>query len=104
MTADHWTYCLQCVRRADKAQEEQRQQVRASYGEIPIEQFEVARMAAAIDHELRDDERLFTFREDWDQGVETDGTMFVKYSGRCSECNWGIDFEHTEVLSFEEGL
>ncbi len=102
MGADNWTYCLRCVYRADKTQELMRQQVRDSYGEIPVDQFEIARAAAAIDHELMDNETLYTFREDWDQGVETDGTVFVNYSGRCSECNWGIDFEHTEVLPFEE--
>lgn len=36
-----------------------------------------------------------TFREDYEIGMNTDGSFVVIYSGRCTECDLRHEFKHT---------
>lgn len=43
-------------------------------------------------------ERVYTFREDYEIWGAENGTVIVHYSGHCTECKAGIDFEHTHDI------
>lgn len=93
MSADNWAHCPRCVGQAREAHDAAVATVIASYGQIPVEEFD-AKRAALADF---DPEPFKTFREDYEFYGAEDGEIVADYSGHCSKCGLGLDFqEHRE--------
>lgn len=88
MSADNWAVCPRCVARAKKAEADKLATVMASYGKIPVAEFDAARAAIKP---VRDED-FRTFREDYEISGARDGVVTVDYSGHCSTCGLGLDF------------
>jgi hypothetical protein len=98
VSANNWAVCPRCIARARKRESDQLAKVMASYGKIPVEQFDHARKS--IEPVEESDYR--TFREDYEfYGAET-GTIEVSYSGHCGACGLGLDFQqHHEIPEYQ---
>lgn len=89
MSASNWATCPRCLARAKKAEAGQLAAVMATYGKVPVEEFDQSR--AAIKPVRESDHK--TFREDYEiTGAET-GEVTVSYGGSCSACGLSLEFE-----------
>lgn len=91
MSADNWAQCPRCTAVGEAKLQARDAAVRASYGKVPVAEFDNARRQLAVDKasfERRDP----TFREDYEiYGAET-GSITVSYSGECRECGLRLSF------------
>jgi hypothetical protein len=97
MSADNWAHCPRCTQREQAKLDERAAAVQASYGKVPVEEFDEARRqhAEAVKAFER---RSCTFREDYSiTGADT-GTVTVSYSGRCSVCRINLRFTDTHPI------
>lgn len=99
MSADNWAICPKCLAEAKASIDEQRAKVYATYGTVPIEEFDRLRDELP---ELRD-ENYRTFREDYEIYGADSGLLHVSYSGHCSECGLGLDFEDEKMIWKPDG-
>ena len=103
MGADNWAVCPRCLRNAENAKRALEAKAQAAYGKVPVEEFEKLREAAAVPINV---EKLRTFREDYELGMEEDGTFEVSYHGSCSRrhpeqgCGYEHRFRHIEEVPF----
>lgn len=89
MSADNWAICPRCLEEARQVNEAEHGRVAQMYGVVPAEEWKAA--LEAIKAVSPEDFR--TFREDYEiYGAET-GEIKVSYSGHCSKCDLGTDFE-----------
>lgn len=102
MSADNWANCKACIDNANREIEEVRreyqEQLDSSYGEIPLDEYQLlqAEAAQAIrDATSRSAVPLGTFREDYEFYGAEDGEVTACYSGRCTTCGYGVSFKHT---------
>lgn len=91
MSASSWARCPRCAAAGLKALAERAAAVQASYGTVPVDEFDEARRqhAEAVTEFER---RRNTFREDYEVYGAEDGVITVEYSGRCSECGLSLKF------------
>lgn len=89
MSADNWAVCPRCMARARKAEADKLAEVMASYGTVPVAEFDAAR--AAIKPVRDQDYR--TFREDYEIYGAEGGLVQVSYSGHCDVCGLSLDFK-----------
>lgn len=97
MSADNWAHCPRCARRGCDKLDEREAAVQASYGRVPVEEFDEARRqhAGAVNVFKR---RERTFREGYEiSGAET-GAVTVEYSGHCTKCKLSLSFNFTEPI------
>ena len=97
MSADNWAYCPRCTQRGQAKLDKQATAVQASYGKIPVDEFDEARRqhAAAV---LKFGQRERTFREDYEiYGADT-GIVMVGYSGSCTKCGLILNFTDTHPI------
>lgn len=113
MSADNWAVCPRCAKRELERVEKLEADVKAQYGQIPIEEWDELRQQAesaretydkAFDHEVHE---LRTFREDYEFFMEPEPEpeggpatvgVVAKYSGSCSTCGLSLRFRHVEPL------
>jgi hypothetical protein len=91
MSADKWAYCPRCTQQGQTKLDKRAAAVQASYGKVPVEEFDEARRqhAGAVNVFER---RERTFREDYEiTGADT-GVVTVGYSGSCTRCGLRLDF------------
>jgi hypothetical protein len=89
MSADSWAICPRCVAQARAEYDKNVEAVMATYGKVPVEEFDAAR-AALVAPAMGD---FQTFREDYEfYGAEA-GEVEASYSGHCSKCGLGLDFK-----------
>lgn len=101
MSADNWANCKACIDNANREIEEVRkeyqEQLDSSYGEIPLDEYQLLQQEAA--QAIRDATSksvpLGTFREDYEFYGAEDGEVTASYSGRCTTCGYGVSFKHT---------
>ena len=94
MSADNWAVCPRCVARAKKAEARALAEVTASYGKIPVAEFDTARAAIKP---VRDKD-YETFREDYEIYGASDGEVTVDYSGHCSTCGLNLNFKDQRTI------
>ena len=94
MSADNWAICPRCIKRARQRHDAEVATVVATYGKVPVEDFDAAR--AAIADVKPEDFR--TFREDYEFYGAESGEVVAAYSGHCEECGLGLDFEARRTL------
>lgn len=91
MSADNWAMCPRCTAIATAKFEARDAAIQATYGTVPVNEFDAARNALADDRAAFD-RRHATFREDYEiYGAET-GVVTVSYSGSCTECRLELSF------------
>lgn len=89
MSADNWAICPRCVAGAQAECVAEQDRVMATYGTVPIAEFDAAR-AALLSF---DPEKYRTFREDYEFYGAEEGEVCADYSGHCSKCGLGVDFK-----------
>lgn len=99
MGADNWAVCPRCLAGARKAQDTALAKVMASYGKVPVAEFDAARAAL----EPLDPGKFATFREDWHIDGAADGVVTVSYRGGCSKCGLHLDFKHDHAIPGLDG-
>lgn len=95
MSADNWTTCPRCADHRKQALVARVAEVSASYGKVPVEDFD--RMRQELDAQKREPLKE-TFREDYEIYGAEDGEVEVRYAGRCSECSLALEFAHSHPL------
>jgi len=89
MSADNWAVCPRCVAHAKKTEAKQLAKVMATYGKVPVADFDAARAAIKpVEKEV-----YRTFREDYEIYGASDGAVVVDYAGHCSKCGLGLSFK-----------
>lgn len=97
MSADSWTYCLKCRRDSEALISDGLEKLRAQYGKIPEADYLATANALADDAE-----RLprSTLKENYQVGIDED-RFLVKYRASCTECGFSFEFDHNEVIEFQ---
>jgi hypothetical protein len=98
MSASNWAVCPRCLTRAREAANKKLAAVMATYGKVPVEQFDAARAAIEPIHE----QDHATFREDYEIYGAKEGAITVSYSGHCEKCGLGLDFTEHKPLPVNE--
>jgi len=97
MSADNWAQCPRCAAVATAQFKARDAAIQASYGVVPVHEFDTARAALAADMAAFD-KREPTFREDYGIfGAET-GTVTVSYGGCCEVCGLSLDFSEQHPI------
>lgn len=97
MSASNWAVCPRCFSRARAAEAEQLAAVMATYGKVPVEEFDQARAAVTTPSP----EDFCTFREDYEIFGAKEGTVVVDYSGSCRQCGLELSFTDKHPLPLE---
>jgi hypothetical protein len=99
MSASNWATCPRCSKRREDALAKREAEIAASYGKVPIADFDNLRFQLSADrHEQLD----ATFREDYEIYGAEDGRVKVSYSGRCTACGLDLTFEDSRPLDLGE--
>lgn len=98
MGADNWADCPRCVHLAKKAKEAERNALPSLYGKVSAEEYMQAATSAGMVPSWEGN----TFREDYEQGITTDGVYYVSYSGYCRICKLAHKFKHEETVYSED--
>lgn len=93
MSADNWIQCPRCLRRHAREIERFRVNVDASYGNVPVEEFDQLRAALKT---LQERALERTFSEYWEIGILHDGDsdLIIDYRGACNVC--GLEHKRKE--------
>lgn len=83
MSADRWAICPKCKKTLNEKRDSAIRKAKASYGKVPEEDYRAAMDAAGKPVSLEE-----TFREDYEQGMDEDGTYSVSYGGYCKRCGF----------------
>jgi hypothetical protein len=94
MSADNWMKCPQCLRDIGNAKSAEIRSAEQSYGKIPYTEFLALTKKSQMSIELDE-----TLREDWEIGMNEDGTFFVDYSCRCTKCGFNYNFKQRDRVS-----
>lgn len=94
MSADNWTKCPKCLAKSRKSLQAAKKKHMDSYGKIDPDDWirRLAKLNADEKEVERSDEP--SFREDYQLGVQEDGSFYVSYSGSCRACNAVFEFKH----------
>lgn len=95
MSADNWTQCPRCLNRRAMEIENKTTQVAASYGKVDVETFDRLRAECET---LKADRLEDNFREDYEIYGAEDGTVEVRYSGKCTTCGLALTFKHSHEI------
>lgn len=95
MSADNWTDCPKCRAKAFGSLSNREQKHSESYGKIDAKKWvENQRGIEAEWDELNSGKHFQTFRENYQIGVDCDGTFSVTYRGLCTKCGAEYKFEN----------
>ncbi len=93
MGADNWAKCPQCQREAEAQYATLQKEAAESYGKVPAESYIAMRERAALPLTLENE-----FREDYEIGMNDEGTFSVAYSGECSVCTFAFDYKFEQTV------
>lgn len=98
MSADNWALCPRCKARKMAEFDKLRADVLAVYGEVDVAEFDRRRSAVEATIAAFDEDTLFTFREDFEIGINNFvpnrpgvAVVYACYGGSCGQCG----LEHT---------
>lgn len=97
MSADNWRVCPNCEQTLWEKWENEKEQLRKSYGKIPAEKFVEESQRLAEQPEVDES----SLREDYEIGIYDDGKFHVNYSGRCQQCGYGFNYKHEQEIPFD---
>lgn len=90
MSADNWTVCPACQKKAEIKREELIQAVETGYGKLPAEKYEQILLKSRENIELD-----ATFREDFEIGIMISGEFEIDYHAYCNICGFQYEFKHS---------
>ena len=98
MPADNWGVCPRCLTRKIREYDKLSAQIHASYGNVPVEEFDTRRKE--LGERPSEDAIEPTLREDYEMSTDAAGEFSVTYSCRCGEvgCHFRHTFRHKEQL------
>lgn len=95
MSADNWTQCPRCLQRRAAEITSRAAHIETIYGTVTAAEYEAARAEV---EKLRTTTLGSWFREDYEIGMQPDGTLSIGYSGSCSTrsggCGLVVKFAH----------
>lgn len=97
MSASNWARCPRCTEQAEADFRARDAAIQASYGQVPVHEFDAARRDLAADRAAFE-RRPETFREDYEIYGAAEGEIVVDYSGHCEKCGLGLDFKDTHPI------
>ncbi len=97
MSADNWCICPKCKKKNDQANADRILHVAEQYGKIPADEYVALAKAANKPIEI-----VETFREDFNIGIDKDGTFSVSYTGSCQECDVYFHYEFEDKSAVVE--
>lgn len=98
MSADNWTTCPQCKKRAAAKAEELKRKAADAYGKVSEGDYQYLREQALKGPAKVPDH----FREDYELFVTDDGVFCVSYHGWCEDCGWGLDYKHEHAVKMDD--
>jgi len=96
MSADNWAICPKCKERLIEENRKEVARVSDAYGKVSEEEY--ARMKADLESTDPLNGIKHTLREDYEIGVESDGTFCVDFRASCSECDFSFSYEREITL------
>lgn len=93
MSASNWRKCPRCIKERAHRIEQEKIELAKSYGKVTADEYEKKRRAIQSDEELDLED---TLREDYSQGMGTDGTYRVTYLCKCQVCDFTFKYKHEE--------
>ncbi len=97
MSADNWTNCPRCLDAAEKAHAAEIAAVMATYGTIPVEEFD-AKRAALPTVTPAASEVYMTFREDYEIYDAETGEVRISYRGGCTKCSLACEIKTSKLF------
>jgi hypothetical protein len=98
MSADNWTVCPKCYASALTKKAKLDNDVQKNYGKTSIANFLILKKEA----EEFDPERIDpTMREDYELGVNRDGTFYVIYSCSCNQCSFNFSYRKEDIEAYK---
>jgi hypothetical protein len=98
VSADNWADCPRCELRAQKKYEADLEALNDMYGKVSLDLFRKAQRAC-----VKEEHAVSTFREDYEIYGAEDGVVKISYSGECTECGLGLNFQrHIEIEGINE--
>jgi hypothetical protein len=89
MSDDNWAICPKCLDIAQHEAAKEHRRIMDLYGSVPVEEFDKLRDAL----KPIEPETYRTFREDYEFYGAVSGEITASYSGHCTVCDLGLDFE-----------
>ena len=93
MSADNWSICPRCNKKAKQEKADQKAKTHEGYGKVPAEEYEsmlvVSRQPIKIDETLREDFEFF---------ISPDGLFSASYRASCDRCGFKHKFNHTRQI------
>lgn len=96
MGGDNWAICPQCKKNVETAKREAQVAAGEAYGKVDIHEY--LEMLRAAEKPIAITQ---TFREDYEIGINNDGTFSINYGGACEKCDFGHTFKHSEPLKLK---
>lgn len=93
MSANNWAICPQCSANQRTKAADMLAKAALAYGKEPLEGWkEMDRIAREADKPLEKP----SWREDWEIGMQDDGTFLVRYDGGCNDCGGSFTYRHED--------
>lgn len=90
MSADNWTKCPRCKANYQTEYVKAVNDIDSQYGKLDKNEW----LSRYEQLQRRAEPNNNTFKEDYEfYGAET-GTLSIRYTGRCTECNLFLEFNH----------
>lgn len=94
MSANNWRVCPRCKRQNDEERAKEQAEVEGQYGKVPAAEY--TRLLEKS--KKRSPTICENLREDWEIGIDQDGTFFVIYHCSCDVCDLNFTFRHKEGI------
>jgi len=95
MSADNWQICPKCIKNRQeeiqRAEEHKKSRLDTAYGTLSREEF--SKLQTSLQNQPQAAPLKETFREDWDIGMQEDGSLLINYRGSCSSCGFAVNFK-----------
>lgn len=87
MSANNWRSCPKCCREYNKSKE----YLDSVYGNIPLEDYN--KLISKLPENPKSEQNL---REDYEIGINVNGSFFLSYRGSCDRCGFEYKYSHKE--------
>lgn len=97
MSAKNWGICPRCHAAMVAAQKELKEKLKSAYGKVGEQEYLELQQRAKLSPKLGE-----SMREDWELGIEPDGTFAIRYYATCEKCGFKHQFILTEKLKVDK--
>ena len=98
MSATDWDVCPQCIKHNNKDILQAEQDLEDQYGKVDAKEY--LRLKGKFDK--RAVEVLSpTLREDYYQGISTEGKYEVSYRASCDKCGYSFNYKYSVITKLE---